>query len=129
MNCTSLASCCLGSFCNGIILFALSFKFKVASPRPPRQWAVLQVDDAKKNSKGQLKEHDCDVEKLKIQSMCKGSCFCKRVVNNRSGSNILSKSNFPNPNLFYQKNKKIGFAAKIAQDASKSGFKEALEAS
>ena len=59
-----------------------------------RQWAVLQVVDAKASSKGQSMEHDCDVEKLKIQSSCKGSCFYKRVVSKRSRSIFYIKISF-----------------------------------
>ena len=53
-------------------------KFKVASPRPPRQWAVLQVADAKISSKEQSMEHSCDVEKLKFQVVAR-QFFVQRV--------------------------------------------------
>ena len=52
--------------------------FKVASPRPPRQWAVLQVADAKITSKGQSMEHSCDVEKLKFQVVAR-QFFVQRI--------------------------------------------------
>ena len=45
--------------------------FKGASPRPPWQWAVLHVVDARRSSKGKSMEHDCDVEKLKSNVVAK----------------------------------------------------------
>ena len=100
----------------------------------------LKVDEAKTSSKGQSMEHDCDVEKLKIQSSCKGNCLYKRVVNKRSRSNFSTKSSFKNQRVLIKHRKNLGpgvppgrqkieFAAKMAQDASKSGFEKVLEAS
>ena len=55
-------------------------------------------------------EHDCDVEELK------------------KSSNFVQKIRKMLPGGTPREAKKIGFAAKMARDASKSGFEEALEA-
>ena len=122
-----------------------------ASPRPPRQWAVLQVADANKASQGQSMEPDCDVENLKIQTKSKASvqnngCRSKLTPAKRSSTGQsmepdcdveeLKKTSY----FYIFFNKKLGqgvppgrqkneLGSNLAQDASKSGFKEALDAS
>ena len=74
-------------------------------------------------------EPDCDVEKLKIQSSCKGNWSYKIAVSKRSRHNIQNKNSFEN-NLKINKDRekyplggqKLELAAKMAQDASKSDF-------
>ena len=111
----------------------------------------MQVADANKASQGQSMEHDCDVENLKIQTNSKVSVqnngFRSKLTPAKRSSKgqsmehdcnveeLKKSSNFDKKieeNCAWgypQGGPKIEFAAKMAQDASKSGFTKALEAS
>merc|ERR1739848_746706 len=54
------------------------------------------VADAKTSSKGQSMEPNCDVEKLKFQSSCKGNWSYKSTVSKRSRHNIQNTTSFEN---------------------------------
>ena len=92
---------------------------------------------AKRSSKGQSMEHGCDVEKLNIQVVArqffvqrsrevKAIFKSKAVEKHQILIKHIEKSSLGGTP---QEAKKIELAAKMAQDASKRGFGEALEAS
>ena len=54
----------------------------------------------KNKLKGTSKEHDCDAERLQIQSRCKGYWSYKKAVSKWSRHNIQNKSSFENHQKF-----------------------------